>query len=115
MRASIGHIRAGRVAAACGHHGTRSPALPDIPTMGEFVPGLRRVSVGVRAPNDTPATSSIASTRDQRRPRRPKDQSATRRAGLHGARGSPADFGKFLAEETEKWAKVIRAANIKAE
>ena len=96
---------------------TRSDALPDIPTVGEFLPGYEAsVSSGVGSPKNTPAqivdklnTEINAGLAD------PKLK--TRLADLGGdvLALSPADFGRLIADETEKWGKVIRAANIKPE
>ena len=96
---------------------TRSEALPDIPTVGEFVPGYEASYVyGVGAPKNTPA--EIVEKLNQEINRGLADpKMKARLADLGGTvlPGSPADFGKLIADETEKWAKVIRAANIKAE
>jgi tripartite-type tricarboxylate transporter receptor subunit TctC len=91
--------------------------LPDIPTVGEFVPGYEASGwFGIGAPKNTPIeiidklnTEINASLAD------PKLQA--RLAGLGGTvmMGSPADFAKHIADETEKWGNVIRALNIKAE
>ena len=95
----------------------RSEALPDIPTVGEFVPGYEGSNCfGLGAPRNTPAeiidklNSEInAALTDPRIKARLVDLGAT------VLPGSPSAFGKLIAEETEKWAKVIRAANIKPE
>ena len=94
---------------------TRAETLPDIPTVGEFVPGYEAsVWFGLGAPKNTPVeiiqrlnTEVNASIAD------PKFQA--RLANLGGAvlAGSPADFGKLISDETKKWGKVIVAANIK--
>jgi len=117
MVASIGHIRGGRLRPLAVTTTTRSPALPDIPTVGDFVPGYEASSsFGVAAPKDTPAAivdglnkAINAGLADPNIGARLADM------GGMALEGSPADFGKFLADETEKWGKVIRAANIKAE
>ena len=115
--ASIEYIRAGKLRALAVTDATRSEALPDIPTVGEFVPGYEASSLfGLGAPKNTPAEIvDKLNQRDQRRARRSQDEGAACRSRRHVLAGSPADFGKLIAEETEKWAKVIRAANIKAE
>ena len=113
----IEQVRAGKLRALAVTTATRSEALPDIPTVGDFVPGYEAsVWFGLGAPKNTPAEiidklnkEINAGSRRSRRSRRGLPTSAAALAG------SPADFGKLIADETEKWAKVIRAANIKAE
>jgi tripartite-type tricarboxylate transporter receptor subunit TctC len=114
---AIDHLKSGRLHALAVTTATRWDALPNIPAVGEFLPGYEASSwVGIGAPKDLPAeiveklnkeiNAGIAD---------PKLQA--RLAGLGGTPlfGSPADFGKLIADETEKWGKVIRAANIKPE
>ena len=96
---------------------TRSPVLPDIPTVNEFVPGYESSFwSGIGAPRNTPAEiidklnkAINAGFADPKLKARLADLGSTALAG------SPADFGQLIAEETEKWSKVIRAASIKAE
>jgi tripartite-type tricarboxylate transporter receptor subunit TctC len=117
MAASIEYIRAGRLRAVAVTTATRSDALPDVPTVGEFVPGYEASSwSGVGAPKATPAEiieklnkEINAGLADPTMKTRLADLGATALAG------SPADFGKLIADETKKWGKVIRAANIKPE
>jgi tripartite-type tricarboxylate transporter receptor subunit TctC len=114
---SIGHIRAGRLRALAVTTATRSEALPDIPTVAEFVPGYEAsVWFGLGAPNGTPAEivdklnkEINASFGDPNIKARLADLGGTVLAG------SPADFGKLMTDDTEKWGQVIRAANIKPE
>jgi len=115
--ASIEYIRAGRLRALAVTTAMRSDALPGIPTMGEFVPGYEASTwYGVGAPKATPAeivdklNKEINAALDD-----PKMKARLAELGGVVLPGSPAQFGKLIAEETEKWAKVIRAANIKAE
>jgi tripartite-type tricarboxylate transporter receptor subunit TctC len=114
---SIGYIRAGKVRPLAITSAMRSETLPDVPTVGEFVPGYEaNFWFGVGAPKATPAeivdklNKEVNAALDD-----PKMKA--RLADVSGVAlpGSPADFGKFIADETEKWATVIRAANIKAE
>src|SRR5262249_452107 len=92
---------------------TRSAALPDIPTVGEFVPGYEvNVWFGVGAPKGTPAEvidklnkEINAGLAD------PKIKARLQDRGGNPMRMRPDEFGKMIAEDTEKWAKVIRAAN----
>jgi tripartite-type tricarboxylate transporter receptor subunit TctC len=96
---------------------TRSEALLDSPTVGEFVPGYEAsVWYGLGAPKGTPA--EIIDKLNQETNAALADSKIRARIAASGGNalaGSPADFGKLIADETEKWAKVIRAANIKAE
>jgi tripartite-type tricarboxylate transporter receptor subunit TctC len=106
---SLEYIRAGKV--------TRSDALPDLPTVSEFVPDYEVSSwFGVGAPRNTSTeiveklnTEINAGLADPNLKAQLTDSGSTPLAG------SPADFGKLIVEETEKWGKVIRAANIKPE
>jgi tripartite-type tricarboxylate transporter receptor subunit TctC len=114
---SIGYIRADKLRALAVTSATRSDALPDIPTMGEFVPGYEAsVWHGVGLPKGTPAeiidklNNQINATLAD-----PVIKARLAELGAMTLGGSPAHFGKLIAEETEKWGKVIRAANIKAE
>ena len=91
---SIGYIRAGKLRALAVTTAKRSQALPDIPTVSEFVPGYEASSwYGLGAPRNTPSRSSTAQQGNQRRPRRSQDQGADCRLGRHDAsRLPPADF-----------------------
>jgi tripartite-type tricarboxylate transporter receptor subunit TctC len=113
----IEYIRAGRLRALAVTTETRSEALPDIPSVGEFLPGYEASNwFGVGAPKATPAEiveklnkEINAALAD------PKIKVRLADLGSTPLVGSPADFGKLIAEETEKWGKVIRAANLKAD
>jgi tripartite-type tricarboxylate transporter receptor subunit TctC len=115
MATSLGHIRAGRLRALAVTTTTRSEALPDIPTIGEFIPGFEASQwIGLVAPGETSPTiveklntEINAALRDSKLKARFVD------LGGIVLPGSPADFGQLIRDETEKWAKVIRAANIK--
>ena len=96
---------------------TRSEALPDFPTVGDFVPGYEASAwVGLGAPKNTPA-EIIDKLNKEINAGLADPKIKARLADLGGTvlPGSPADFGKLIADETEKWGKVIRAANIKPE
>jgi tripartite-type tricarboxylate transporter receptor subunit TctC len=117
MTASIGHIRADRLRPLAVCTITRSEALPDIPTVAESVPGFEASSwFGIAAPKATPA-GIIERLNRETNAGLADPTIKTRLADMGGMllTGSPADFGKLIADETEKWGQVIRAANIKAE
>jgi len=117
MASSIGYIKAGQLRALAVTPATRSEALPELPTVGDFVPGYEASTVGgVGAPKGTPVeiinklnTEINAILAD------PELKSRYAALGSTPFPSSPADFGKLIAEETEKWAKVIKFADIKAE
>jgi tripartite-type tricarboxylate transporter receptor subunit TctC len=91
--------------------------LPDIPTVGEFVPGYEASGfLGVGVPKNTPVEIIDKLNREINAALAdPKMKARLADLGVTPLTGSPADFGKLIAEETEKWAKVVWAANIKAE
>jgi tripartite-type tricarboxylate transporter receptor subunit TctC len=95
----------------------RSPALPDVPTVNEFVPGYEASSWhGVGAPRNTPA-EIVDKLNKEINAGLADPKLRARLADLGGTvlAGSAADFGKLIAEETEKWAKVVKASGAKAE
>jgi tripartite-type tricarboxylate transporter receptor subunit TctC len=117
MSASLQYVRAGKLRALGVATKTRQRALPDLPTVAEFLPGFEASFwTGIAGPKGIPpetvdkinkaVNASLA------------DSSVKARLTEWGATalgGSPADFSKFIADETEKWGNVIRAANIKPE
>jgi tripartite-type tricarboxylate transporter receptor subunit TctC len=115
LPASIQHIKSGKLRALAVTAAARSEALPEVPTVAEFVPGYEASGWnGVCAPRNTPVeiigriNSAInAGLADPKLKARLADLGAT------PLPGSPADFGKLIAEETEKWRQVIRTGNIK--
>jgi len=115
LPASIQHIKAGKLRALAVTSAARSEALPEVPTVAEFVPSYEASGWnGVCAPRNTPVeiigklNSAVnAGLADPKLKARLADLGAT------PLPGSPADFGKLIAEETGKWAQVIRAGNIK--
>jgi tripartite-type tricarboxylate transporter receptor subunit TctC len=111
------YIRTGRLRALAVTSATRSNALPDIPSLSEFLPGYEAEDwKGIGAPKDTPV-ETITKLNEGINAALADPKVKARLADLGGTPlpGSPAEFGKFIAAETEKWGKVIRAANIKAE
>jgi tripartite-type tricarboxylate transporter receptor subunit TctC len=117
MATSLGHIKAGRLRALAVTTARRSEALPDIPTLGEFIPGFEASQwIGLVAPRDTPSTI-IEKLNTEIKAALGDPKVKTRFADLGGMvlPGSPDDFGKLIRDETEKWAKLIRAANIKVD
>jgi tripartite-type tricarboxylate transporter receptor subunit TctC len=114
---SIGYIRAGRLRALAVTTATRSEELPDIPTVAEFVPGYEASGwFGIGAPKNTPVEIIQTLNREINAGLADPKMKA-RLADLGGTLlpGSPADFGKFIADETEKWGKVVKFAGIKPE
>ncbi|MGB3743736.1 MAG: tripartite tricarboxylate transporter substrate-binding protein [Xanthobacteraceae bacterium] len=114
---SIEHIRAGELRALAVTSATRSDVLPDVPAIAEVVPGYVATGwQGIGAPANTPI-EIIDKLNKEVNAALADPKFTTRIADLGGVPfvSSPADFGKFIVEYTDKWAKVIRAANIKAE
>ena len=114
---AVAYIRAGRLRALAVTTSTRWEALPDVPTISEFLPGFETSTwFGVGAPRNT--SPEIVEKLNKEINAALTDRSMKARlADLGGTMlpGSPADFGKLIVDETEKWGKVIRAANIKPE
>jgi tripartite-type tricarboxylate transporter receptor subunit TctC len=117
MPAVIEQIRAGKLRALAVTTAARSPALPDVPTIGEFVAGYEANQwYGIAAPRGTSA--EIVDKLNAEINAILRDPSLQRRlADLGGTplSGSPADFGRLVAEETEKWAKVVKFSGAKPE
>jgi len=114
---SIEFIRAGKLRALGVTAAVRSNALPDIPTVGEFVHGYEAsLWYGIAAPKKTPANVIDALNREINAGLAdPQMRARFADLGSTPNPGSPADFGKLIADETEKWGKIIRAGNIKPE
>jgi tripartite-type tricarboxylate transporter receptor subunit TctC len=114
---ALSYIRAGRLRPLAVTSATRLAVLPDLPTVGEFVPGYEAIGwSGIGVPRNTPVTiidtlnkEVNAGLADPEMKMRLADLGSTPLAR------SPLDFGKLIADETKKWAEVIKFANIKAE
>jgi tripartite-type tricarboxylate transporter receptor subunit TctC len=114
---AIGHIRSGRLRALAITTATRSDALPDLPTIGEFVPGYEASSFfGLGAPRNI-SGEIVGRLNEEINAALVELTFKAQLANLDGTLlgGTPADFGKLIAAETEKWRKVIRLADIKPE
>jgi tripartite-type tricarboxylate transporter receptor subunit TctC len=112
---SIGFIRQGKLRALAVTTTARSPALPDLPALAEFIPGYEASAwYGVSAPRNTPETV-IGRLNKEINAGLADPALQARLVDLGGmiVPGSPADFGKLVNDETEKWAKVIKFAGIK--
>ena len=117
LTVAMEHIRSGKVRALAVTSATRSDVLPEIPTVGDFVPGYEASAFwGIGAPRNTPV-EIINKLNKEINAGLADAKIKARLADLGGTvlGGSPAEFGKLTAEETEKWGKVIRSANIKPE
>jgi tripartite-type tricarboxylate transporter receptor subunit TctC len=115
MSSSVEYVRAGKLRALAVTTATRSPVLPDIPTVAEFVPGYEASFwTGISVPKNTPAEIVDKLNKEINVALAdPKMKARLAEWGATALPGPPADFGKLIAAETEKWGKVIRAANIK--
>jgi tripartite-type tricarboxylate transporter receptor subunit TctC len=114
LPSSIGHIKAGKLRALGVTTAQRAAALPDVPTVGETVNGYEASAwFGIGAPKGTPA-EIIDKLNNEINAALKDDKMKERFATLGGTLmpGSPADFGKTIADETEKWAKVVKFAGI---
>jgi tripartite-type tricarboxylate transporter receptor subunit TctC len=117
MSATIELIRAGKVRAFAVTTATRSETLPNVPTMGEFVSGYEASAwYGIGIPRNTPTeiaeqlnNAINAGLVD------PKIKARITELGGSALLGSPIVFGKLMADDTNKWARVVRAANVKPE
>lgn len=115
--ASIAYVKAGTLRALAVGSAKRSDALPDVPTIGDFVPGYEAGTwFGVGAPKNTPA-EIIDSLNKQINAGLADPNLKARFADVGGTvlPGSPADFGKLIADETKKWARVIKLSGAQAD
>jgi tripartite-type tricarboxylate transporter receptor subunit TctC len=115
MASAVEYIRAGRVRPLAVTTASRSPLLPDLPTIGETLPGYEASSwYGVIAPRGT--APEIVGVLNREINAALADREIVKQLLAMGGAplvGSPADFGRLIAEETEKWAKVVRFAGVK--
>jgi tripartite-type tricarboxylate transporter receptor subunit TctC len=117
IASSIEHIRSGKLRALAVTTAARQETLPDVPTVGAFVPGYEAIAVtGVGTPKGTAAAivnklnaEINAGLAD------PKLKARLADLGVIALAGSPADFGKLIAEDTEKWGKVVKFSGAKPE
>jgi tripartite-type tricarboxylate transporter receptor subunit TctC len=117
LTAAIEYINASKLRALAVTTARRSDALPDIPTVGEFVPGYEASTwYGVGAPKATPA-EIVEKLNEEIKASLADPKLQARLADLGGTvmMGSPPDFAKFIADETEKWGKVVKFVGIKAD
>jgi tripartite-type tricarboxylate transporter receptor subunit TctC len=114
MPPAVGHVKAGRLRALAVTSATRSEAFPDLPTIGDFLPGYEAsITEGLSAPKGVPAdvidilnkevTTTVAD---------PQIKARLAALGTVPAPMTSGDYGKYLAKETDKWAKVIRTADL---
>ncbi len=117
MTQGLQHIKEGRLRALAVTTAARSDALPDVPTVAETVPGYEASSwSGVCAPSGTPTgIVEMLNKEINAAVTDPNIKARLTSIGSTAITGSPAEFATFLTEETDKWGKVVRAANIKAE
>jgi tripartite-type tricarboxylate transporter receptor subunit TctC len=117
LAASIGHIKGGAVRALAVTTATRADALPNIPTVADFLPGFEASAwYGLAAPSKTPPEIIDKLNKDINAAfAAPMIKERLVDLGGMALAGSPAAFGKVIADETQKWAKVVQTANIKAE
>jgi tripartite-type tricarboxylate transporter receptor subunit TctC len=117
LPASIEHIRAGKLRALAVTTADRSEALPHVPSLREFLPGYEASAfLGVGAPKDTPAEIVVMLNKEINAGLAdPTIRARLAELGSSPLMLSPTELSNFVVSETEKWAKVIRQANIKAE
>ena len=117
MPASLGYIKAGKLRALAVTAATRQAVLPDLPTVGEFLPGYEANGwYGIVAPKGTPEDIVDALNREINAGLAdPKMKSRLTDLGCNVFAGSPADFGKFIGDETAKWASVVKFAGLHAD
>jgi tripartite-type tricarboxylate transporter receptor subunit TctC len=115
LLAAIDHIKSGRLRVLALTSSKRSEILPETPTVDEFVPGYEAIQLyGVGAPKNTPAEIVDKLNKEVNAGLAdPKVKDRFAQLGTTALLGSSADFGRFLAEETEKWATVVKFSGAK--
>jgi tripartite-type tricarboxylate transporter receptor subunit TctC len=117
VTSSLEYIRAGKLKPLAVTTATRTEALPDVPTLGEFVPGYEASAIGgLGAPKGTsPEIINRLNAEVNAALADPKIRARLADLGIAVVSGSPADFGELIVDETAKWGKVVKFANIKPE
>ena len=117
LTSSLQHIRSGALRALAVTTATRSQALPDLPTVGDFLPGYEASAwYGIAAPRNT-SSEIVAKLNNEMNAGLADAGVRARLADLGGTviPGSPADFGKLVADQIEKWGKVVKLSGVRAE
>jgi tripartite-type tricarboxylate transporter receptor subunit TctC len=116
LPASLGYIKSGRLRALAVTTAVRQEVLPEVPTMGEFLPGFEAVGwYGIAAPKNTPPdVIELLNKRINEALRDPEIRNRLAELGVGVSSGSPGDFAAFIAAETEKWGRVVTFAGTKA-
>jgi tripartite-type tricarboxylate transporter receptor subunit TctC len=114
---SLEYIRTGKLRALAVTTAMRAVELPDVPTLGEFLPGYEASAwYGIGAPRDTPEEIVVRLNREINAVLgEPRVKTRLMELGCAPMPASPADFGKLIADETEKWAKVVKFSGAKVE
>ena len=117
LATSLGHVKSGALRALAVTTAARVEALPDVPTLSEFIPGFEASQwIGLAAPKDAPpAVITRLNAEINAALADPKLKARFTELGFLGLPGSPEDFGKLIRDDTDKWAKVIQSANIKVD
>jgi tripartite-type tricarboxylate transporter receptor subunit TctC len=117
MSASVEYIKAGKLRALAVTTATRSEVLPDVPTLNDFVPGYESSGwYGIGVPRGTPAEIvGKLNTEINALLAEPRVKARLAELGATPLPGSPADFGRLIEEETEKWGRVVKFSGAKPE
>jgi tripartite-type tricarboxylate transporter receptor subunit TctC len=117
MPPAIEYVKAGKLRALAVTSRERFESLPDVPAMAEYLPGYEAILLtGLGAPSNTPPEIiEVINKETNNALADPQIKAQLATLGNTVLPGSPADFGRLIAEETEKWAKVVKFANIKLE